>query len=501
MSKEEGLIITDWSKGISSSPHVGFADMRNLDIFSRPGVARINYATAKKSSTTVTDLPKWMDRDPADVSKVYSVGDGGGLYRSTDDGATWGSIAGTYTGAGQGLRVWKNYLLIAGTTTLYARGPLSGTPVTYSFKTIDSDALYHPMLVSKNDGLLYGGAGRYLFSLEEVAGQTFDPNNSATYTWTQQALDLPSNYRVKSLCELGERLLIGTWMGTNVYDIKVADIFPWDRSSTSYETPVSLERNGIHSMVNIDNVVYGLTGIDGEIFATNGVQASIIAKMPLSVTGMEAGYWMEPLPGALVNHKGRPFFGIGAGAGVLLPGMGVYSLLRTGEGNILNYENTISTGNDGTSAKLAIGALYPGQINTLLVGWQDGSSYGIDQVSNQLKYASGTYLGVASSYGAWFESAFYRVGSYLNKKQFTQLEFQLAKPLATGQGIKIKYRTDLNASFTTIGTYDYAAIPGVISHHVDKIPIPACEFIQIRGELTTASSSATTPELKLVKLI
>jgi hypothetical protein len=499
MNKEDGLTISEWTKGISSSPHVGFGDMRNLDVFSRPGVARINYGTFKVSAGTVTGLPKWIRRDPSATSRVYSVDDGGGAYRSTDDGATWHAFTGTYTGVGAGLEIWKNYAFLAGTTTLYVRGPLSGTPITYSFKTIDSDALFHPMMTSKNDGMLYGGAGRYFFSLEEVSGQTFDPNNSATYTWTQQALDLPANYRVKCLCELGEKLLGGTWMGSNIYDIKVADIFPWDRSSPSFETPISVDRNGIHSMLNINNIVYFLAGIDGEIFSTNGVQSALLGKIPVSITGMEAGYWMEPLPGALVNHKGRPFFGISGGAGVLLPGMGVWSLVSSKDGNVLVYENSISTGNDGTSAKLAVGALLPGQINTLLIGWQDGSSYGIDQVSNQLKYATGTYQGVASSYPAYAESPFYRVGTNLVKKLFQYIEFQLDKPLSTGQGIKLKYRTDLSASFTTIGTYDFVT-PGAVQSHRVLAGIPACEFLQIRVEMTTGSSSATTPELRAVKV-
>lgn len=500
MSKEEGLIISDWMKGISQSPHLGFGDMRNLDIFSRPGVARINYGSFKKSAGTFTGLPKWLKRDPTATGRVYSLDDAGNAYRSTDDGVTWHTANGTYTGVGQGLEIFKNYALMAGTTTLYARGPLSGTPITYSFKTIDSDSLFHPMLTSKNDGKVYGGAGRYIYTLEEVAGQTFDPNNAATYTWTQQALDLPANYRVKCLSELGEKILIGTWMGSNIYDIKVADIFPWDRSSVSFETPLSLDRNGVNAMLNIDNIVYILAGIDGEILTTNGVQSALIGKIPLSITGMEAGYWMEPLPGALVNHKGRPFFGVGAGAGVLLPGMGVYSMLPTGNGNILNYEHTISTGNDGTSAKLAIGALLPGQINTLLIGWQDGASYGVDQVSNELKYATGTYLGSANAYAAWFESKLERVGSYLEPKQFVELEFQLDKPLTTGQGINVKFRTALGTGYTTLGTYDFATLGGIQSHHVDKIPIPRCEFLQIRGELTTPASSTTTPELRTFKL-
>ena len=474
------LIISAPRQGISASPHTGYGDVRNLDIFGIPGVARLNNLTAKKSSTTVTGLIQWIVKNPITPAQVYALDNAGVVYKSTDSGATWalvtgntftvtiaspavfsatahgllendtvvfattgalptgltagttyyviatgltvdafevstsqggaavntsGTQSGTHTfrvttsATGNGLAIWKDYLFVARNSKVDVYGTLSSTLTwTNNWKSIDSDALWHPMLVSKNDNMLYGGAGRYVFSLEEVSGQTFVPATSGTYTWTVQALDLPPNYRIKCLEELGTNLMIGTWQGTNVYDLRVADIFPWDAVSSTYGQPICLEENGIHAMKNIGNYLIVLAGIDGKVYQTNGINAIIIAQIPQSVANLDGGKYLEFYPGAIVNYKGRPFFGVSGGGTDAIAGMGVYSILQTAQGNILTHEHTISTLTDGTSYVVKIGALLGIARDNLLIGWQDSTptaSYGIDAITTT------SYM---TSYSGYFES-------------------------------------------------------------------------------------------------
>jgi hypothetical protein len=345
-------------------------------------------------------------------------------------------------------------------------------------------------MISRNDNKLYGGAGRFIYSLDENSGQTFAPATSATYTWTQQALDLPSNYKIKCMEELGNNLMSGTWMSSGEANLKVADIFPWDRNSPSFLEPLKLNENGVHAMLNINNILYILAGITGKVFSSNGVQVAPLAQIPTYVTDYESiGYYLF-YPGAIMNHKGRLFFGIGndSTGGI----MGVFSL----NGNLLNLENLISTGNDGSTSSIQIGALLSTGYVSYLIGWKDGTSYGIDSILYR-------YTG----YGAYAESPLYPVGTPLAKRGFSQLEFQLVRPLATGQGIKIKYRTNLTDSFTELGTYIYSGtvtsttkVIGARTSFNDTAKIPDCEFIQIRVELTTGENSNTTPELKTIIL-
>jgi hypothetical protein len=69
----------------------------------------------------------------------------------------------------------------------------------------------------------------------------------------------------------------------------------------------------------------------------------------------------------------------------------------------------------------------------------------------------------------------------------------------SGQGIKLKYRTNLNASYTDIGTYDFSTYSGIQSKVVPPNIVDA-QFVQIKAELTTGASSATSPELRRIIL-
>ena len=288
--KDDSIIIEAPRVGIAQSPHVGNADVRNLDIFSIPGVARLNTIASKKSSTTVTAFITWAVRHPIDPTQIYAIDNAGTVYKSSDTGATWAVLTGTSStnAHGNGLAIWKNYLFVARDTNLDVCGDGTSSGITSSnwtlgWKTIDSDILWHPLFTSRNDAKLYGGAGRYVFSLDE--NTTFAPGTGASYTWTAQALDLPSSYRIKCIEELGNNLLLGTWQGSNIYDIRLADIFPWDRASVSFGQPIHIEDYGVHAMRNVDNSIIVLAGINGTVRKTDGVNAYIIGQIPTDLSG------------------------------------------------------------------------------------------------------------------------------------------------------------------------------------------------------------------------
>lgn len=483
MAKGNELTIQAPRTGIAQSAHIGFEDVRNLDIDVIPGIAQLNTIMAKKSSTTVDAQIKWFARDPVTIANIFAVDSNGSVYNSSDSGATWAELS-DRGGSGQGLIVWKDYLFVCEDTTIDVYGPLSGSPAwTDNWKTIDSDTDWHPMLISKNDGMVYGGAGRFVFSISENSGQTFAPGTAGTYTFTQQALDLPSPYKIKCIEELGNNLMLGTWQGTNIYDKRVADIFPWDRSSVSFGQPITMAEYGVHALYNAGNYLIVLAGIEGTVFKSDGVNAYPIARLPQNLSG---GKYLEWYPGSICSFKNKIFIGVGNGGSTAIDGIGVYSIQQTGSGNILNLEHTISTLNDGTSNPLKISALLPVSRDTLLVGWRDNATYGID-LSSSTSYAYTT------DYSGYFDSPLYVVGSIKATRTFESIEFQLGKSLATGEGIKISYRTNLTDSFTTIGTYTFSNLGAIISHF-DAANIPLCEMLQIRVALL--GTSTTTPQFK-----
>lgn len=484
---DKSLIINAPSQGIALSPHIGFGDVRNLDIHSIPGIVRLNNILMKKSSTTVTGLIKWMVRNPVTPAQIYALDDTGVVYLSTDTGLTWAVLGGnTLTGGfGQGLTIWKDYLFVTRSTGIDLYGPLSSSPAwrnTWAGLTMDSDTAWHPLLVSKLNGDLFGGAANYIFRIAEVVGKTFLWSDATTYTATTRALTLANGYRVKCLEELGNNLMVGTWKGTTITDFRVADIFTWDMSSVTYGQPINIGENGVSAMLTVGNTLYVMAGVEGRIYRSDGVSAVTICQLPSSVINIEGGLYVEPFPDAFKYYKGRLFFGVSTGGTGNTANMGIYSLMQTSKGNVLTLEHTISSGNDGTSAPLKVGSILSVARDQILVGWQD-TTFGIDLTATTIRQLA---------YTAYFVSPFYNVGTNLNPRVFQEIDILLAKPLVTGEGFKLEYRKNLTDSFTTIGTYDFDTIGGKLTHHI-AASIPSCEFVQLRVSL---NGFYTTPQLK-----
>jgi len=506
MPKSDELVITAPRQGIAQSPHIGFGDIRNLDIFSVPGVVKLNNILVLKSGATITDQINWIVRHPITTTEVYALGNTGEVYKSADSGATWAILAGhSNTNAhGNGLVIWKNYLFVARDSYLDVCGDGTATGITAAnwttdWKAIDSDVLWHPMLISKNDNKLYGGAGRMVYSLDENTGQTFAPGTGATYTWIQQALDLPPSYRIKCLEELGNNLMCGTWQGTNIYDIRIADIFPWDRVSVSFGQPIVIDDYGVHAMKNDGNSLVVLAGTSGTVRRCDGANAYIIGQLPQDLSG---GKYIEFYPNGIAQYKNKTFFSIGnGGTSVFIDGMGIYSLLQTGQGNILTLEHQISnfavTGNSGSANNLKISALLPITRDTILAGWRDNVTYGID-LTNATSYL------YVTNYSGYFDSPLYVVGNIKDMRAFSDLTFQLAKKLATDEGIRISYRNNLTDDFTLIKTSTggvlsliYSVLTAVISHFITP-DIPKCEMVQLR--IALLGTATTTPTFKSLTL-
>jgi hypothetical protein len=492
----EDIVIKDFQLGVGESPETGFGNMVNIDISSIKGIARIQQTTSQVSysGTAVVDTIQWIVDGAISPQSVFALGDTQKVYKSSGGTSSWEMITGNNGGFGTGLAFWKNYLFVFRTTTIdVLASPYTSANWTLSWPgtNIGSDSYWHPAFVGQDD-ILYFGCGRYLGAIQEVAGTTFDPATSTTYTIqygtsTSSALDLPQDYKIKCICELGSNLLLGTYKGTAIYDYTVGDIFPWDRISDSFDLPIRTGEAGIHQMININNTVYFAAGIYGRYFMTNGSSITEAFRIPQSSTGITSGY-LNPYPGAMIQFNDKILFNVSAGSGINNLGVWSYNL-KTGA---ILLENTISTGGSGGSNGVLIGALKTTGTNSYFIGWSEGgSTFGIDLCS--------LYNGRKTNYSAYIESQYIPIGSKTNPVPLSEIEFTLVKPLTTGQGVKIKYRTNLSDSFTTLGTYDFATYGG-ITGYTDTFNITADGGIQVRCELTTGSNSTTTPELREIKI-
>jgi len=487
----QDIVIKDFHTGIGESEFVGHGDIVNCDLNWRKGVARIQLESINTSAGTVTAEPVWLQLNPNNAAQMWALDTAGTIYRGT---ATTGSEQWSVefdlaspASANDGLVIWKDYLLIAqaqssGDSLLYGYGPLSSSAVLYQIaSTLPADNKWHSMLVGQDD-IVYIGAGRYVASLQEVTGTTFAAGTASTFTFTAQALDLPQDYRVRCISELGKNLMLGTWKGqTDIYEQKVADIFPWDRVSDSFALPIRVAENGIHTMLGADNLVYFFAGIGGKLMVTDGSNVQELARIPQHVLDLSGGAYVEILPGAMIKHDDKIVFGIHNPQSSLAQ---VWSYnLKTGA---IIRENTSSR---GPTTAISVGSL----ISTGRDDYWIGLTNRIDHIR------SGGSAQRYSSYSAYVTSPYYKIGTKSKPAVISEIEVNLARPLVSGQGVRIAYRTNLSASFTTVDDFDFSTY-GAIQERNIPFRLEIANGIQIRASLTTGSGVSTSPELTQIIL-
>jgi hypothetical protein len=107
---------------------------------------------------------------------------------------------------------------------------------------------YSHEAIDGQDAAIYFCDSRYVGSIIENVGSAFDPASGATYTYNNQALDLPVYERAQCLEELGLDLLIG--------GIITDKIYPWDRISATFNIPLAVGEEGIYKMKDIGGIIY-----------------------------------------------------------------------------------------------------------------------------------------------------------------------------------------------------------------------------------------------------
>lgn len=507
MDKTPGLIISNWQGGISPSAFTGFADMRNVDIASLPGLLSLNYATGKKSASNITGSPKWFARDTDANNTLYVLDSSGKVYSASTSGgyyASWAQVAGntTTSASGNGMAIWHDYLFVARDALIDVYGPLSSSPSWTNgwagATGFNSDTLTHPMLVATSDMLYIGNGqdttnklGPALASLQQVAGKIFAPGDATTYTWNATALRLPYQYQIRCIAQLANNLMVGTIRKSSTETHRVADIFPWDRTSATFSLPIRLSEAGVNQLLTINNQLYIQAGNKGRFYVYNGYLAQPLFSVPVDgpLFSTTIAYQVtQTAPGAIMYHRGRLFFGISAGDATNGT-TGVYSVNLDGSGLIL--ENTVSTGSN--SSNVIINCLFPlRELNgAYAIGWQDSdaSAQGVDLVGQD---------NFATSYTGYADSQIYQIGAVIIPSQMQHIEIYLDRPLQTNEGVRVSARTSTAASYTTLVTFDYATYTGKQSL---QYPIGPKFSVDTQAQFRILLTGTTTsPRVKYVRI-
>lgn len=300
------------------------------------------------------------------------------------------------------------------------------------------------------DAIIYFCDARYVGTLKENDDLTFDPITASTYTYQNQALDLPPREIAQCLAGQGTNILIGG----ETFD----KIYPWDRVSDSFNNPLVCPEFSIKKIKNVGGNVYIFPGTWGNIYFTQGTYVKFFKKVPFYVFNDAYTVQSNPLTwGDVAQLNGSLLFGI---SGLTSGSSGLYRLYLDGR---LVHENTPSTGSANVTAIFAESAFY-----------RMGYSGGCD-------YFAGTLY--ATNYDTVVHSPLVPVGEKVGKGTYSRLEIKIANGTASGK-IRVKYRTDTIASFADFpGATIDQTLDGSSKSYTYDIGLIDLENLQLQAEM------------------
>ncbi|MFA5197674.1 MAG: hypothetical protein WC437_04635 [Patescibacteria group bacterium] len=497
------LIISNFQKGQSRTPYMAdgaFAKSQNVDIFSQEGIARINYlpvAYSGSAGNAVTDLPTQFEIDPYNANIIYFCDNSRDVYSFNTSTNTVTKIG---TNKGNQIKVWNDYLIAIRDSSIGAincYGLAGGSWSTITGLNGVAGDYEHYILSSSKDGKIYiannfTNTTFKIATLVEVAGKVFTPSDNTTWTLSATAFALPERWKATGLSEIGRYIVVAMKYTTQIVDREIPQTMFgfWDRSATTFDYMLTQSEYGLGNIVSMNEGLYVTGGSQGNIYQITESGLSKIAQIPFDY---DSGNSI--LIGSIGEHSidwwnDRLVIGVSSEDG-LYPA-GIYSM-RNG---VICHEFLQPDGDDGSVNDIYIGGVMSRNVNELYFGWKrvvsgGATTYGIAKVST-----SGYRF---PSYTSYLESGFYPVGAIDQKKSFNNVKVQLARPLQTGEGVRIKYRKNINDSWTTLGTQDYTTNGAVSS--LSFPGIHNVENVQVRIELTTGASSSNTPYILAVYLI
>lgn len=445
---------------------------------------QINITTSGSGTHTLS-----IDEFAGNVTKIIADPGGGvganyELYAITDNDdlwaeyseAVWAKITGFNISDILGAEIWKDYLFLFGSTAIdvLSLSALQGGTQTWtnSWQSLPITDSNHYSIVGEDD-VLYISSQRFITSVTEDT--TFDPTSGATYTYTAQALDLPSGYQIQALENLGRFLMIGA------ESPNFTKVFPWDRVSVSFNFPIRIPDEGIYDMINVNNVLYVVAGNNLNFYATDGTNAELFYRLPKWMFDQNSPdvFANTPVNRALAFLDGRIYITLNA-TDVDQSITGLWSLDVTNKNFV--YEFTAPTERNSVSVDFNCIIAFN---DTLVYGYSDSSEsnrYRIGALSTNRRNASSTLPSI-------IRSGMIATGSDYQKRTFEQFGVRLAYSLTTGQDVTLRYRTSLNESFTELLTMSTGESVREVSKAVTT------DYIEFEVEMTCSTVNSFTPHL------
>ncbi len=502
MQKDGSIIISDWQNGTSLGTLSYAESVVNCDIYSEPGVLKINSDVAKTSNSinnfnTGTDegvgLTVAMIKDQDAYNPEHWLTNIG--YLANNDG-----VLASPLGKGWDMVAWgTSYILVSyangGTGYIGVLERTGTSSIWYAAKVGGLTGLYAIKLLLGQDGYVYYTNGNTIGKITNVTGT----GAGITVTSTSNALNLPRDVYATTLVELGSDLLIGTqkgadWSARNTYNF--ANIYKWDRTSASFRLPVQINEAGINAMIQKDNQVYLSAGVMGNIYVTDGTNYQKIKTIPYTKVNKFGATCTVYYNSMAFNQDGNLLIGTSTLSDVtpnIYTKHGVWEIaIKSGYPISLAY--TTLSGETGKNYAVSIGHVFTNS-STQKISF--GSRI---ETTTRTNDVLDTLVTFRDNYLAFYESQIFLVGSRQGRKTYQTIEFTLLEPLVSGQSLKLSYRKNGEVTYTEIGEWSYSTIGSQISHF-DSALIADAEFVQLKIQLKQLSSTIYPGNIKLLRVI
>ncbi len=311
---------------------------------------------------------------------------------------------------------------------------------------------------------------------------------ASTTRFSPQAVAIQYGDIATSLVEVGNNILIGA-IGNVVY--------PWNQVDPTPSGLIFLPESNVASMVTVNQVAYLFAGNRGNVYLTDGSLASLVIKVPdycAGVAGTQNSY-IEPIFtwGGSMYLRGRVYFSILDQTSTKAGNCGgVWSFTPTQNlyiGNDVGIQLRLENQNSYATYSGVATVLIPQQTQNSIApqywsGWYSSTSsptYGVD------------FSGTTPSTAVIVETDILETGTLLGeqKQSFSNIEYKVAAPLASGDTVALNYRLNLTDAFATCGTIKKESATG-LSGYCSPLPFEKTQWLQFQAVLTPNGSSSSS---------
>ncbi len=413
-------------------------------------------------------------------------------------------IAGNASGGiGQGIVFYKGWILVFGGTSIDALKNIvsPGTDdVEWENEFITGISGLNKPFYSVYDDYIYFRAGqvtdRYfkIGLLEEIAGQVFDPDDTDTFAYVEDALTIPyesASSQPTVINELGDILVIGTASNK---------IYFWDKKSPSFTSFIQLPEHNIHDIEVFNNNLYCPVGSKGSFYIANLTSSQLFAKLPEHLSERYNNKYSIDINDFTI-YDDKIFVSMSYPFTTTTAKSYIFSI-DINNGIMSKFGNSAEGENVERNVTLysRINKIIP-QGDNIFISVQNYDDELGDYTHSLESLRWGANVSATKAYyfnTGRIETGLFSYGDVYNKRTLRTIFISLMRSLKTGEAIKLYYKRDDNDAYTLWKNIDFTTY-GAIKEI--KVEAPLSNIIDFQVKIEIVGTNTTTPYLKSIRLI